>query len=248
MTRHPCISGLLKFSALAAAVAFLCFSPGVALAAPPAGNGSPGDATAQAADEPSQGVGSRAWASLLAARLYAQVALEADELAKAYERDLERIGWYRLLNAERLRADPDLSRGRVIAVEAAALADQYRERSLAMLSRGEERIKELTGDEAAQKRLLAAFGRHEAEARADVAEGWRLEAKVLDAFAAVVDFLAETRGRWTIPEKTLTFARGEDLNRYRSLLDDANRATQAQDAFQSQIRSKAWQAFLEALK
>ena len=117
-----------------------------------------------------------------------------------------------------------------------------------MLSRGEERIKELTGDEAAQKRLLAAFGRHEAEARADVAEGWRLEAKVLDAFAAVVDFLAETRGRWTIPEKTLTFARSEDLNRYRSLLDDANRAMQAQEAFQSQIRSKAWQAFLEALK
>ncbi|EPR44105.1 hypothetical protein dsx2_1849 [Desulfovibrio sp. X2] len=215
----------------------------VAADAPDAASDAPD--TGDGAAVQSQSSGGSVLSSLLAAKLYAQAALDVQNLSQQYEGELDKAGFYKLLNPQRLSSDPDLSKGKAIVARSRSLARTYRGKSYDLLAQGQSQITALDTDEETRARLSAAWERRRPEAKAQVAEAWKLEDAVIDRMADLVDFLADRKGAWHVRGQTLSFDRSADVDTYRRLCDASNKAMQAEDDFQAEARSKAFKQLLE---
>ncbi len=187
-------------------------------------------------------------ATYLTGKLYAQAALDAERLSRAYESELEQAGFYKLLNVQRLQGDPDMVKGKAILARSRDLAARYKARSLDLVKQGGDRIQALDTDEETRARLAASWERAQAEARAEVEEAWRLEGAIIERMAEVADLLARATGAWRVNGERLSFERGADSAEYTRRLAAAKAAMQAQDDFQSQARKKAFKRLLEIAK
>jgi len=117
-----------------------------------------------------------------------------------------------------------------------------------MVGQGASRIQALDTDEETRARIAASWESHEAEARAEVAEAWKLENAVISRMAEVADLLVSSKGKWSVNGQSLSFDRAEDSAEYRRRIAAAKKAMQAQDDFQSQARKKAFARILEIAK
>lgn len=187
-------------------------------------------------------------ARYLAGKLYAQAAFDAEKLSRAYESEMDKAGFYKLLNVQRLQADPDLAKGKAIVAAARELAKRYEVRSQELVKQGAARIQSLEADEETRSRIAASWERVEAEARAEVAQAWKLENAVIDRMAEVADLLARAKGTWSVNGQNLSFDRAEDSAEYRRRIAAAKSAMQAQETFQSQAQKKAFKRLLEIVK
>lgn len=187
-------------------------------------------------------------ARYLAGKLYAQAAFDAEKLSRSYEAEMDKAGFYKLLNVQRLQSDPDLAKGKAIVTAARELAKRYEGRSQELVKQGAARIQALEADEETRGRIAASWKRHESEARAEVAQAWKLENAVIDRMAEVADLLARAKGAWSVNGQNLSFDRAEDSAEYRRRIAAAKSAMQAQDDFQSQARKRAFKRLLEIVK
>lgn len=216
----------------------------LALSLPAAASGAQTGAASPAGQEE----GGSLTAKYHAGKIYAQVALEVERLTRAYEADLDKAGLYKLLNAQRLQGDPDLAKGKAIVARSRELAASYKAKSLDLVKQGDARIQALDTDEETRARLAASWERHEAEARAEVEEAWRLENAVIDRMADVADLLARAKGKWRVSGESLSFDRSEDTADYNRRVASMRAAMQTQETFQSQAQKKAFKRLLELAK
>jgi hypothetical protein len=179
---------------------------------------------AAAAEEANRAADAQRTTELVKAMLERSAAPRRD-----YERELEAIGWGRVLDGARLRQDASLERTRAMLERAKGLAAAARERTPQLFAEMRRSIEasELSGP--AKRRLLAEYDKSAERDQAQALEGWLLEEKVLAGVEAATQYLHANRPAWGVERGQLSFRRPADRERFSALLDAVKSLTDQQE-------------------
>jgi hypothetical protein len=207
----------------------------------------------QAAQEQAAQQAAAAAAASAAAAAAASDGLRSTELVRAmhariatqrrdYERELELLGWGRVLNPARLRQDETLERTRTLLASARQLVADYRGRTPQLFADTRRDVANAELSEPAKRRLLAEFDAALERNQAQVLESWALEESVMGEVEAVTQLLHANRPNWTVAQGQLSFRRLADRERFEAMLDKVRMLTDQQARMQTAAARRAQQA------
>jgi hypothetical protein len=168
---------------------------------------------------------------------------ELAALQKSYTEELDKIGFTRLMNTQRVMADTDFSESEDILARARVLVkkqgDKMRE-SLASLP-AKIRASNMSPAEKENGALNAEKGTPEAIVIFN--ETWGLEESVVDQLAAIMDLLRKRRGHWQVSNDLFLFNDPSDLAVFNAAMGKITAAAARQTEIQQQGKQKTGKVF-----
>jgi hypothetical protein len=141
---------------------------------------------------------------------------EDEKLSRRYGEAMEAAGFGRLVESTRLGADSGLKESRALVSEARKIAERFRDEAKKHYAGLPERVK---GSDLGREAKHALLGNSDAGVpkiaeRAGLA--WSLEISKIEKVGEVIDFLAESPGRWVVEGDELMFRNEADLKTYQA--------------------------------
>ena len=151
-----------------------------------------------------------------------------------YLLELEAIGWYGILDANRIKADKTFIESKVTIRKAKEVVAKYTKRTQSLLENTKGNIRSLNISESSKISMLSGFDRGMEKAKENIDTMWSLEAKIIAEFENIVTLLSAKKGSWVVAGEQILFSNDSDLERFNSYIASIQNIVQQQEAVQRQ--------------
>lgn len=136
-----------------------------------------------------------------------------------YQAELDNIGWDRILDPERLAADPRLARSKVAIRQAKEIVDKYTEQMSVLLAKMRNDINalSLSAGEKAEAREAFEKGTQESSQTRNLI--WQLEREIVWKCGEMIDYLYMDYGNWSVSDSQIIFSSNEKAAAYNRYLE-----------------------------
>lgn len=162
---------------------------------------------------------------------------------REYELELNAVGWERILDGQRLRADVTLAESRTMLQQAKDVVAKYKAKTPQLFTTIRADIETSDLSYSSKQSMLAGFDKSSAQGKAQALELWSIEEQVLGQFENVFNLLAAKRGAWQIQDGQVMFQRQADLDLFNTYVA----RVQSHVARQEQLQNAAIQKTQESL-
>lgn len=169
------------------------------------------------------------------------------EIHNAYLSEMEAVGWSKLVDADRLKADTMLKESFSIIEKGKSAVKKYKIQNDALLDEARNDLKTLDIAESSKHRYAQSLERRISESRVHLDALWGLEEQALVQFENIVKLLAARKGKWIVQDRQILFESQEDLNAFNAYLERVQPLAQ-QQLLLRQKRDEATLANFERLK
>lgn len=150
-----------------------------------------------------------------------------------YERELDAIGWSKILDAERIRKDTGLTESKALIRQARDIVSKYRGRTDELFSQVRRDIETSGLKPESLRDALAGFDSTSAQGKARSSELWSLEEQTLSQVENIFTLLATKRESWQVQKSQILFNNQGDLDLFNSYLTRIGEITAQQQALQN---------------
>lgn len=133
-----------------------------------------------------------------------------------YLRELDRIGWARILDPERIARDTTLVESRMMIQRAKEIVEKYERMTGTLLANTRQRMQGLATSTSLRQELTSGFDRGMEEAQ--IERLWALEKEVLSESESIFDLLSRRPRQWVISDGRILFYDKNDLRRFHSCI------------------------------
>ncbi|HKQ78998.1 MAG TPA: DUF4339 domain-containing protein [Blastocatellia bacterium] len=151
-----------------------------------------------------------------------------------YLLELDAIGWEKILDPGRMKADKTLIESKVMTQKAKEIVIKYREKTDVLLENARKDINSLNLSENSRSEMLRGFDNSMEKSKHRIDEMWNLEARVISEFENIFALLSEKKKSWAISNEQIIFYNNDALNRYNAYLESVQNIVQQQEAIQKQ--------------
>lgn len=156
------------------------------------------------------------------------------ELRNDYLRQLDTIGWGRILDAKRIGADKGLAQSRAIVGKARAAVAAYKDKALATIESARADIDKLAVSDEARRGFRKGFENSLETSRGRLVEQLTLEAGIVDEVGKLFDLLAAKSGSWAVRDGKIVFSDQATLTSFNAHLAEMQKMSVRQEALQKQ--------------
>jgi len=164
-------------------------------------------------------------------------------LRQEYELELKAVGWEKILEGQRLRADVTLAESRTMLQQAKDIVAKYKAKNSQLFTTIRADIETSDIGYSSKQSMLAGFDKSSTQGKERDLELWSIEEQVLGQFENVFNLLAAKRGAWQIRDGQVMFHRQADLDLFHSYVT----RIQSLVARQEQLQNAAIQKTQESL-
>lgn len=154
---------------------------------------------------------------------------------REYELELSAIGWEKILDGTRLRADSTLVESRTMLQQGRTIVAKYRSRTDALYSQIRQDIESAALPSGARASMLAGFEKSATSGKTRAAQIWDMEEQVLSQFGAIIDLLSARRNGWQIQDGQIMFNRQADLDQFNAHIARIQSITERQQQLQNAV-------------
>lgn len=159
-----------------------------------------------------------------------------------YQRELDALGWARVLDGNRLRQDGSFEQTRVLVERARTLAASYHGHTPQLFADMRRDLAAAPLGEAAKRRLRAELDETLERNQAQALESWTLETQVLGEVEAAARFLHDNPSAWQSAQGQITFRRPGDRDRFNAQMDKVRALTDHQERLRTAAARRTQQA------
>lgn len=152
-----------------------------------------------------------------------------------YLLELDAIGWGKILDPERVRADSTLVESKITVKRAKDIVAKYRSMTYGLLENARQDIGNLTISESSRRDMLNGFQEGMVSTKAQIDGAWDMEAQAISEFGKMFALLSARNGAWVVQGGQILFANGSDLNAFNSYVASVQELVRKQEAIQKQI-------------
>ena len=135
-----------------------------------------------------------------------------------YLLEIEAIGWYSILDPQRLRVDKGLVESRVTINKAKSIVAKYRHKTDILLHNARKKLESLDMSASLKQRAISGFDRGMEKAKSQIDSMWTLEEKVIVEFENSINLLSARNDAWLLQENPILFYNDTDLNEFYSYI------------------------------
>ena len=155
-----------------------------------------------------------------------------------YLLEVEAIGWNRILDANRIKADKTFVESKVTLQKAKEIVQKYTQRTQALIENTRDKIGSLNISEPSKISMLSGFDRGIEKAKKDIDKMWSLEAKTINEFENIITLLSAKKSAWIVDGEQILFYKDSDLERFNSYIASIQNIAQQQEKIQRQSVQK----------
>ena len=133
-----------------------------------------------------------------------------------YLRELDTMGWARILDPERIARDTTLVESRMMIQRAKEIVEKYERMAGTLLTDARQRIQTLAMSNSSRQEMTSGFDRGMEEAQFDGL--WALQKGVLSECESSFDLLSRRPKQWVISDGRILFYDENDLRRFNSCI------------------------------
>lgn len=172
-------------------------------------------------------------------RLTKQIINRSLGQTRAYEAELEAIGWSGILDGQRIEKDKDLRGSMRILHDAHILVEKYRSKTDEMIDQNRRDIESSDMGLVMKRNLLNGYDRELKNGRENALKVWALEEQIISQVDSMFNFLSENRGEWEIENGQIVFYRQDVLDSYNTYFSRISELTNAQKEIQNSVLQRA---------
>lgn len=151
-----------------------------------------------------------------------------------YLLELEAIGWEKILDPERVKADKRLIQSKTMIQNAKDIVAKYRHRTSTLLNKARKDISNLDLTESLKQEIRNGFDRGMAKSSSQIDAMWDYEAQIVCEFENIFTLLSERRGKWGVQDGQILFVNETDLKAFNLHLVSIQELLRKQEAIQKQ--------------
>ena len=172
----------------------------------------------------------------VASDLLARVSNRAVQMQNDYITNLQRAGWFVILDGNRLSADSDFSESRRIIASARDLVDAQDQLSLDMIAEFDAEIETLPFEsEEFRRGFIEGFRRSQRTGHHDRNRLFALERKSVDEVEMMINLLERRRDYWYFENGQVMFEEDRDVNAFNQHLTNINNYVAEQENIRREI-------------
>jgi hypothetical protein len=156
------------------------------------------------------------------------------ELRNDYLRQLDAIGWDKILDMQRIAGDKSLSQSKATVGKARSLVASYREKALATIESARGDIDKLQVSEGAKAGFRKGFENSLQTSRGRLIEQLDLEAGIVDEVGKMFDLLSAKSGVWAVRGGKMVFSEQATLSSFNAHIAAIQKMSARQEALQAQ--------------
>ena len=131
-----------------------------------------------------------------------------------YLHDMDAIGWGKILDPERLKADTTLNESKMIIKDARQIVAKYRAKTALLLDKFSEDVRNLNVSESAKESVLSGFEKGMSKSGSQIDAVWNYESQEVDEAEQIIMLLSRARGKWTVQNRHILFENEGDLQEF----------------------------------
>lgn len=168
------------------------------------------------------------------------------EQQNAYIGELQNIGWFTILDANRIEADPSFSQSRKIISDARALIARQDPAYDAIFEEGRQQILKLDLSDYEKQKMTEGFNEGLSGGNKAREQIWELELGAVAEIEKIIDLLANNSSSWEILDSQINFQTQAQLDVFNGHLAAVNDIIAKQEAIQNAQRDSAKQTLEDA--
>jgi hypothetical protein len=169
------------------------------------------------------------------------------EQRNEYLRQLEAIGWDKVLDVQRIAGDKTLAQSKAMVGKARPIVASYKDKALATIESARADIDKMQIDESRKAGFRKGFEKSLETSRGRLLEQLDLEARIVDEVGKLFDLLSAKTGTWTVRNERLVFAEEATLASFNGHIAEIQKMAARQQALQKQATDST-RAKLENMK
>ena len=156
------------------------------------------------------------------------------DLRNDYLKQLDAIGWDKILDMRRIAGDKSLSQSKAMVGKAKSLVVSYREKALATIETTRADIDKLPISDDAKRGFRKGFEKSLETSRGRLVEQLTLEAGIVDEMGKLFDLLAAKSGKWAVRGGKVVFSDQATLDGFNGHLAEMQKMSARQEELQKQ--------------
>ena len=169
------------------------------------------------------------------------------EQRNEYLRQLDAIGWEKVLDVQRIAGDKTLAQSKTMVSKARPIVASYKDKALATIESARADIDKLPISESRKAGFRKGFEKSLETSRGRLLEQLDLEARIVEEVGKLFDLLSAKAGAWAIRDGHLVFSEQATLSSFNSHIAEIQKMAARQEALQKQATDSA-RAKLENMK
>jgi len=169
------------------------------------------------------------------------------EQRNEYLRQLDAIGWGKVLDVQRIAGDKTLAQSKAMVSKARPIVASYKDKALATIESARADIDKLPISESRKAGFRKGFEKSLETSRGRLLEQLDLEARIVDEVGKLFDMLSAKAGAWSIRNGQLVFAEQATLSSFNGHIAEIQKMAARQEALQKQATDST-RAKLENMK
>ena len=151
-----------------------------------------------------------------------------------YLRQLDAIGWDKILDPQRIAGDKSLTQSKAMVSKARPIVAAYKEKALATMEGARADIDKLQVSEDAKAGFRKGFERSLENSRGRLTEQLDLEGRIVEEVGKLFDLLSAKTGTWSVRNGKLVFADQATLSGFNGHIAEIQKMAARQEALQKQ--------------
>jgi len=160
----------------------------------------------------------------------AQMVLDRND----YMLGLKAIGWNRILDSNRIKADKSFVESKAMIKKAKEIVIKYTNKTQILLRNTRKNIRSLNISESSKRTMLAGFDNGMEKTKGNIDAMWSMESKIINEFENIITLLSAKKGAWHIDGGHILFYNDSDLVRYNSYIASIQSIGKQQEVMQRQ--------------
>jgi hypothetical protein len=156
------------------------------------------------------------------------------EQRNEYLRQLDAIGWDKVLDVQRIAGDKTLAQSKAMVKKARPIVASYKDKAFATIESARADIDKLPIGESAKAGFRKGFEKSLETSRGRLLEQLDLEARIVDEVGALFDLLSAKTGAWSIRNGKIVFAEQATLSSFNGHIAEIQKMAARQEALQKQ--------------
>ncbi|MFZ6653881.1 hypothetical protein [Undibacterium sp. TJN19] len=145
---------------------------------------------------------------------YVKTVLEsAIAFKKQFHDEMTEAGWGRLMNAQRLNNDTDMTESRDILVQGKRVITKFETKVNALLENARDGVQSMNVSDAIKRDMLKEMDAEIVKVKTDLAAKWQAERQLADEAGNIIVLLSDHK-RWAVQDDKIMFYSAEDLNKF----------------------------------
>ena len=132
---------------------------------------------------------------------------------KQFHDEMTEAGWGRLMNAQRLNNDTDMTESRSILVQGKRVITKFEAKVDALFENSRTRVQAMNVSDAIKHDMLEGMDVEIGKAKTELTAKWRTERQLADEAGNIIMLLSDHK-RWAVQDDKIMFYAAEDLNKF----------------------------------